>query len=86
MNNVARAREEKGWSQSFLAKQVRKTCDKFPKVGQEHISRIEREAISPSVKLAIIIARVLDSTVEDLFVSDCTAPNNAEVSDDETTS
>jgi len=52
-------RAKKRWSQTDLAKKVFVT--------RQTIHAIERGKKKPSVELAIRIARVLDSSVEELF-------------------
>jgi DNA-binding XRE family transcriptional regulator len=60
-NNIAKIREQRGLTQVQLAELV--GVNKF------HISNIERGKASPSVKLLIKIANVLNVSVDDLLMS-----------------
>ena len=59
-NKVRECRKNKGWSQEDLALRA--------KVSQPTISDIERERYVPRVDVALLIARSLQSTVEELFI------------------
>lgn len=59
-NKVRECRKNKGWSQEDLALKA--------KVSQPTISDIERERYVPRVDVALLIARALQSTVEELFI------------------
>lgn len=59
-NKVRECRKNKGWSQEDLALRA--------KVSQPTISDIERERYVPRVDVALLIARALQSTVEELFI------------------
>ena len=61
-NNVARFREEKGMSQSELAKMVG--------VSRNTISSIETGQFNPTAKLALILCIALDKKFEELFYFD----------------
>ena len=59
-NKVRECRKNKGWSQEDLALKA--------KVSQPTISDIERKRYVPRVDVALLIARALQSTVEELFI------------------
>jgi len=59
-NNIASIRKQKGLTQIELAELVG--------VNRFHISNIERGKASPSVKLLIKIANVLNVSLDDLFL------------------
>lgn len=59
-NKVKECRKSKGWSQEDLALKAT--------VSQSAISDIEREKYVPRVDVALLIARALQSTVEELFI------------------
>lgn len=59
-NKVKECRKSKGWSQEYLALKSR--------VSQPTISDIERERYVPRVDVALLIAKALQSTVEELFI------------------
>lgn len=59
-NKVRECRKNQGWSQEDLALRA--------KVSQPTISDIERERYVPRVDVALLIARALQSTVEELFI------------------
>ena len=59
-NKVRECRKNKGWSQEDLALRA--------KVSQPTISDIERERYVPRVDVALLIARALQSTVEEIFI------------------
>lgn len=59
-NNIAKIRKQKGFTQTKLAELVG--------VSKFHISRIENGKSSPSVKLLIKIADVLNVSLDDLFL------------------
>jgi DNA-binding XRE family transcriptional regulator len=60
-NNIAKIREQRGLTQVQLAELV--GVNKF------HISNIERGKATPSVKLLIKIANILNVSVDDLIMS-----------------
>jgi transcriptional regulator with XRE-family HTH domain len=57
--NVARAREQRGLSQSQLARKI--------EVVDTYISRIETGRAQPSFRLILVIAQQLDTTPAELF-------------------
>ena len=58
-SNVREARQAKGLTQAALAERVG--------VSRQTINYIEQGSYCPSTKLALLLARELDSTVENLF-------------------
>jgi putative transcriptional regulator len=59
VNRVREARSAKGLTQAALAESVG--------VSRQSINYIEQGTFAPSVSLALRIARVLETTVEELF-------------------
>ena len=59
MNQLAKYRKQKGLSQTQLAKLIG--------VAQSTIAMIETGKITPSLRTALKLARVLGTTVEELF-------------------
>ena len=57
---IRELREEKNWNQSDLAEKVG--------VRRETISRLEKGEYNPSLKLAMDIAKELETTVEELYM------------------
>jgi putative transcriptional regulator len=59
VNNIKEIREDKGLSQEELADLL--------KISAGHLSKVERGERSPSLKLAVRIAKTLDCTLDKLF-------------------
>jgi putative transcriptional regulator len=59
VNKVAEFRAKTGMSQKDLAKEL--------KISHWYLNKIERGKIDPSMKLAVRIAKTLDTTLNDLF-------------------
>lgn len=59
VNNIKGIRENKGISQEELAELL--------KISVGHLNRVERGKRSPSLKLAVRIAKTLDCTLDELF-------------------
>ena len=68
---LIRRRKELGLTQSDLVIKIKK-LKKNTKITQSHYSKIESGEKNPSLKLAIIISKILYSTVEKLFESEIT--------------
>ncbi len=58
-NNVRSARAEKGFTQAVLAEKIG--------VSRQSINYIENGTIAPSVTLALLLAKVLDRELSELF-------------------
>jgi putative transcriptional regulator len=58
-NNIKKIREEKGLSQEELAKLL--------KISVGHLNKVERRKRTPSLKLAVRIAKVLNCSLDELF-------------------
>lgn len=63
MNRIAERRKELHLTQKQLAEMLKLT--------RSHLNKIENEKKRVNVKLAIRIARALDTTVEHLFSDEC---------------
>ena len=59
VNKIQEFREEKGYTQKQLAELL--------KISENYLNKIERGKRIPSLKLAVIIAKLLDCTLNDLF-------------------
>lgn len=59
VNNIKTVREEKGITQSELAELL--------KISVGHMNKVERGVSTPSLKLAVRIAKTLESTLDELF-------------------
>ncbi|WP_034757685.1 helix-turn-helix transcriptional regulator [Rossellomorea vietnamensis] len=59
VNKIAELRAKTGMSQKDLAKEL--------KISHWYLNKIERGKVDPGVKLAVRIARALDTTLNDLF-------------------
>lgn len=60
MNNIMRElRTERGWSQAHLAEQLA--------VSRQTVNAIETGRYDPSLPLAFAIARLFETTIEEIF-------------------
>lgn len=60
MNNIMRElRAERGWSQAHLAEQLA--------VSRQTVNAIETGRYDPSLPLAFAIARLFETTIEEIF-------------------
>jgi putative transcriptional regulator len=59
VNKVAEFRSKTGMSQKDLAKEL--------KISNGYLNKIERGKVDPGIKLAVRIAKALDTTLNDLF-------------------
>jgi len=59
ISSVREVRRERGLTQAELAQRIG--------VSRQSINYIENSAIAPSIKIALLIARELECTVESLF-------------------
>ncbi len=59
VNKIQEFREEKGYTQKQLAELL--------KISENYLNKIERGKRTPSLKLAVRIAKLLDCTLNDLF-------------------
>ncbi|MQA40226.1 MULTISPECIES: helix-turn-helix transcriptional regulator [Telluria group] len=60
MNNIMRElRAERGWSQAHLAEQL--------EVSRQTVNAIETGRYDPSLPLAFAIARLFETTIEEIF-------------------
>lgn len=58
-NNISKLREEKGLSQEKLADLLQ--------ISVGHLNKVERGKRTPSLKLAVRIAKVLNCSLDELF-------------------